>query len=284
MTLGPTKLGLSTHCFAYRPIHADYFAWIRDAGFTAIELWCMAPHVEIEIAGSVAYFGKRAKAAGLDILSVHLPFYNRFGDPDFHYLNLGDPDRERAREARNRMLRVIAQMPEIGADRAVVHGIANMPGDPDQIAGWYVEDLAVIADEAANRGVMLAMENIMTEPSKTAPLAGLIDKLDHAHVRCCLDVGHANVNENAVTAVETLGERIISMHLHDNRGEHDEHLVPGDGTIDWPALVNAVKTHCPHTNLIYEINFPFARDETDPADVAQHLRRARERAREHWGL
>ena len=60
MTLGPTKLGLSTHCFAYRPIHADYFAWIRDAGFTAIELWCMAPHVEIEIAGSVAYFGKLA--------------------------------------------------------------------------------------------------------------------------------------------------------------------------------------------------------------------------------
>jgi len=29
--------------------------------------------------------------------------------------------------------------------------------------------------------------------------------------------------------------------VHDNHGLKDEHLWPGDGTIDWPATVEALK-------------------------------------------
>ena len=39
----------------------------------------------------------------------------------------------------------------------------------------------------------------------------------------------------------TLGDRIASMHVHDNRGIKDEHLWPGDGTIEWPQVAEAVK-------------------------------------------
>ncbi len=30
--------------------------------------------------------------------------------------------------------------------------------------------------------------------------------------------------------------RIVSVHVHDNRGQKDEHLWPGDGTIEWPVV------------------------------------------------
>jgi sugar phosphate isomerase/epimerase len=35
--------------------------------------------------------------------------------------------------------------------------------------------------------------------------------------------------------IAVLGPRIVQDHAHDNHGIKDEHLFPGDGTIDWSA-------------------------------------------------
>ncbi len=35
---------------------------------------------------------------------------------------------------------------------------------------------------------------------------------------------------------------IATCHLHDNNGIWDEHLLPGRGNIDWPRLINLLKT------------------------------------------
>ena len=51
-----------------------------------------------------------------------------------------------------------------------------------------------------------------------------------------LDVGHANTTSQLEKYVRDMGKRIAHVHLHDNRGEDDEHLVIGKGTIDWAFL------------------------------------------------
>jgi hypothetical protein len=33
---------------------------------------------------------------------------------------------------------------------------------------------------------------------------------------------------------------ILTTHVHDNRGRTDDHLVPFDGTVDWPATFMAL--------------------------------------------
>ena len=53
------------------------------------------------------------------------------------------------------------------------------------------------------------------------------------NVGVCLDLGHAHITVGMAEAVATLGDRIGSVHVHDNHGLKDEHLWPGDGTIDW---------------------------------------------------
>src|SRR5438445_398373 len=35
--------------------------------------------------------------------------------------------------------------------------------------------------------------------------------------------------------------RLIHTHLHDNHGIRDEHLVPGEGIVDWPALLGVLR-------------------------------------------
>ncbi|OPY26526.1 MAG: hypothetical protein A4E31_01455 [Methanomassiliicoccales archaeon PtaU1.Bin030] len=38
-----------------------------------------------------------------------------------------------------------------------------------------------------------------------------------------------------------LKKRIINLHVHDNRGEFDEHLPIGDGTVDFPQVIKGLK-------------------------------------------
>jgi sugar phosphate isomerase/epimerase len=61
-------------------------------------------------------------------------------------------------------------------------------------------------------------------------------------------------------AIALLGSRIAQLHLHDNHGAFahisdmkDEHLWPGDGNIDWPAVLSALTALPAATPGILEI-------------------------------
>ena len=45
----------------------------------------------------------------------------------------------------------------------------------------------------------------------------------------------------------------MTTHVHDNRGRTDDHLVPFDGTIDWPAALTAVQKVGYDGTLLLEI-------------------------------
>jgi sugar phosphate isomerase/epimerase len=77
--------------------------------------------------------------------------------------------------------------------------------------------------------------------------------LDGLDVGLCLDFGHAHIDGEIVDAIETVSEHLITTHVHDNRGRTDEHLVPLDGTIDWPAALTAVQKIGYEGPLILEV-------------------------------
>jgi sugar phosphate isomerase/epimerase len=56
-------------------------------------------------------------------------------------------------------------------------------------------------------------------------------------VGICLDTGHAYLMGDLPDAIETVGGALVTTHVHDNRGKGDDHLVPFDGTIDWPTAL-----------------------------------------------
>jgi sugar phosphate isomerase/epimerase len=43
--------------------------------------------------------------------------------------------------------------------------------------------------------------------------------------------------------------------VHDNRGTKDEHLWPGDGTIDWPAVKTALHELATPPAAVLEIGY-----------------------------
>ena len=42
-------------------------------------------------------------------------------------------------------------------------------------------------------------------------------------------------------AIEACSGHLVTTHLHDNRGKTDDHLTPGEGTIDWPATLMSLQ-------------------------------------------
>ena len=94
------------------------------------------------------------------------------------------------------------------------------------------------------------------------------------NVGICLDLGHAHVTVGIAAAIGTLGARIASVHVHDNHGQKDEHLWPGDGTIDWTPTAEALKKLATPPAIVLEISQNLGETPlTIPAKIKQAFER-----------
>jgi sugar phosphate isomerase/epimerase len=62
--------------------------------------------------------------------------------------------------------------------------------------------------------------------------------------------------EGGVTAgFEAIRNLVVTTHVHDNRGERDDHLLPYEGTIDWDAALAVLPAEVP---IVLELKEPAA--------------------------
>lgn len=98
-----------------------------------------------------------------------------------------------------------------------------------------IDDVAPLCYEC---GVRLAVENM---PYRTPPeFYALFDRYPHTLLGFCFDSGHANI-ANESSLLRTLGSRLIALHLHDNDGKRDQHMIPGTGTVDWAEIAEGIR-------------------------------------------
>ena len=73
-------------------------------------------------------------------------------------------------------------------------------------------------------------------------------------VGICWDTGHANLARfDQTRGLHAVGSRLIALHLNDNCGDkNDEHLLPGLGTVDWQAVIQALVDIDYQGDLTYE--------------------------------
>lgn len=55
------------------------------------------------------------------------------------------------------------------------------------------------------------------------------------------DVGHANLNKQMDQFLTVFGDKIVHIHAHDNRGDFDEHLGIGQGSVDWKSFADGLR-------------------------------------------
>ncbi|MBN1431943.1 MAG: sugar phosphate isomerase/epimerase [Methanomicrobiaceae archaeon] len=112
---------------------------------------------------------------------------------------------------------------------------------PDKVWSLHKEALAEIGKLAEEYGVRVGLENMPAIPGFLCiypdELFGMIHGIDN--VGATVDVGHANTAGELKSFLARIGEA-AHLHLHDNNGEHDDHLPLGQGNIDWEMVFDRV--------------------------------------------
>lgn len=123
---------------------------------------------------------------------------------------------------------------------------------------------------ALDSGVRLAFEN--SGRTGIAMMRRAIEfigaDLESIGMGICIDTGHANrsIPLDGVPAQEYLREFrdiIIEVHVNDNLGGDDLHLPPGQGNIDWNAVMPELHALPENTVMCIEL----ARPDNDPIDA-----------------
>jgi len=76
--------------------------------------------------------------------------------------------------------------------------------------------------------------------------------------------------------IETVSGHLVTTHIHDNDGRKDSHLLPFEGTIDWPSTLIAFQKVGYDDVLLFEL----ATNTDDSGRVLDRARSARKRFEE----
>ena len=139
-------------------------------------------------------------------------------------------------------------------DAAAILGVKWLVMHPQELSGMqdekydalYVEKnvkwFSPFVEYAEKAGVGVAIENLpWPNCNRIGPLNAIVDGLRSSHVGVCWDTGHANLNGLGPGEMKRLGDRLVTLHIHDNHGNGaDEHLIPYYGSYDWEAFIKTL--------------------------------------------
>jgi sugar phosphate isomerase/epimerase len=268
--------GLSTHLFHGERLSRGHIETIAAQGFGSVEVFATRTHFDYHDRRRIDELGTWLADAGLRAGSMHAPICAGFtgGEWGRPFSNAAG-DAARRREAIDETTAAGHAAQALGCELMVLHlGLPRTqpipPGDND--VGALRRSLEDLAGVAATTRVRLALEVIPNDLSTPDMLLHLLADLDLGDAGVCLDFGHAHLMGGAPEATEALSGHIIATHVHDNGGDGDDHLVPFEGTIDWPAALAAMWKVGYAGRLVFEVA-----DRGDARGVLARTVRARTR-------
>jgi sugar phosphate isomerase/epimerase len=203
-------------------------------------------------------------------LGIHGPFWGfdiAPHDPDIRVI------------VRKRLLQGLDVCEALGATHMVVHSpfttwdYNNLDADPGAREALFGRCHLAMRDavkKAEEIGCELVIENI--EDIDPRDRIALADSFSSKAVRISVDTGHAHYAHysNGAPPVDhfiiAAGKKLGHIHLQDADGHGDRHWAPGEGTILWRSVFDAVARHCDNPRLILEL-----RDKGRLVQAAQYL-------------
>ncbi|MBP5639269.1 MAG: sugar phosphate isomerase/epimerase [Victivallales bacterium] len=199
-------------------------------------------------------------ATGCRFVDAHSPFGPHI---DLHVV---DETEHRMLVLRHSLAMEVAA--SFGVDSITIHvgnGQVSLPGYTfEQYQSAAIRSLKELVPLAEKLNITICIENIWTDITTPESLLQILKAVDSPYVGICYDAGHANLmardrgyetSAPISTFVEKQGKTIpydehilekllphvVNCHLHDNKGQTDEHTLPGRGDIDWPHVMGLLK-------------------------------------------
>ncbi|MBE6641062.1 MAG: sugar phosphate isomerase/epimerase [Ruminococcaceae bacterium] len=141
-----------------------------------------------------------------------------------------------------RTVRSFFHYARLGAKYVVVHPVGR-PDGSDEIP-VNVEMYKALLPYAKQAGVKIATENVFHITMQTPEKVNrLLDTVNDEDLVFCFDTGHSTVvgtaPEDFIAGVNP--KYLQVLHLHDNDGVHDRHMLPYTGVMKWDKIIAALK-------------------------------------------
>jgi sugar phosphate isomerase/epimerase len=272
------RFGISTHLYHDQRLDRRHLEEIASYGFEAVEVFATRTHFDYHDPAAIDALATWLGETHLSLHGIHAPITDRLGAGDQwgRTFSIAAADAARRQEAIKEIEASIEIVRRIRADVVVLH--LGVPTAKQADAGDNSRDAMQRSVEAIEKltrdaGVQLALEVIPNALSTPDAIVRLLEEdLSSSGTGICLDFGHAYLMGDVVDAVELSAGHLISTHVHDNRRQKDEHLVPFQGTLDWPSALMAVQKVGYEGTLLFEVA-----NTSTPREVLDQTRAARDR-------
>lgn len=215
------------------------------AGFDAIDysLYDMQDWNEIfEEQDSLKYaraLREYAKKQGISFCQAHAPWGFEYG------MKMNEEEHEFGR-----IVKSMAFAAELGAPIIVVHGI-NTPEDVD-VCQYNFDYYNAFLPYCQMYNIKIGVENLFEYRSDGVWIGRrfgspesfnkMIEMLNSPFFVGCVDVGHARLTGNQPEDfLRAVGENVQCLHIHDNEGVIDSHVLPYMGSMNWDNIIEALR-------------------------------------------
>ena len=234
---------ISTHVFLQQRLHPGILDVFARSGAQGVELFAARQHFDYTSRPHVREVAEWFRSNTVEPFSMHAPMFpdvemGRSGAPA---VNVIHPEKSRRIDAMDEIKRALEVAEQIQFRFLILHlGEREDTWSPRALEHSFtaLEHLRAFANPL---GVKILVENLQGEVTRPEHLVEILTAGHFQDIGICLDVGHAHLGDGVNAAIGELRSHIRSSHLHDNKGDRDSHLWPGDGTIDWGETLGEFK-------------------------------------------
>ena len=206
---------------------------IKEAGFDSVLVY-----YDENISEIVYHINQQ----GLEIDALHLPYKNE--------VNKIWQEQECSKEYLEKLLKGIDFAHKNGIDCVVLHITSSNYPPEKNING--INFINKLLQKCEQYNIYLCLENLR----RLDYLNYIYDNCCNRYLAFCFDTGHAHAfTKNSSTFPhQILSKSLKCVHLHDNDGNDDLHLMPFDGNIKWDRIVEYINKYSIDRRISLELH------------------------------
>ena len=254
------RISANTSILSHKIPTADAVKIFAECGFSALDLsLCSINENDLQrLFGDYKAFAKEIKnvadGVGIAFNQSHAPFHSSYIEAD------------RTQKAYNEICRAIEFAALLDVKNIVVHPKQHLeyPQEAEVLKEMNLEFYNSLIPLCKEYGINVLVENmwhskdghiIQSVCANPQEFCEYIDMLNSPYIKACLDIGHAQlVKENAPDFINSLGDRLYGLHVHDVSVDNDLHTVPFFASIkDWDSIMKALADVSYKGDLTFEI-------------------------------
>jgi sugar phosphate isomerase/epimerase len=237
MKLATTTGDFDRYCSSY----LERIRNVYEAGFKCIDLslYTVKSNDELILSenwkDTVIKIKDYAEDKGIEFVQAHAPDTNALGDGDAFNI------------AVERTIRAIEICGMLRIPNIVVHPGWDKNATKEE---WFEKNYLFIKElfpAMEAYGVNVLHENTTGAnmpwyfPKTGAEMKEFSEFVNHPLFHSCWDTGHANIEGSQYDEIMAVGKDLYGVHINDNRGFQDEHIIPFCGTLNMDEIMHALK-------------------------------------------